>query len=602
MEQRQPILIGAFRRRWIALLGILSLLTAIPLFVLSYSYFKSEELQRAQSRVSLYRSTLVNALERYQHLPFILAQDPTVIAAATGSDRDALNRRLEDFVAQTDLDAIYLMDPTGLTVAASNHDQPMTFLHQNYGFRPYFAEALAGRRGQFFGIGATTSLPGYFIAEPVRAASGDPIGVIAIKLGLNNLEQAWKDGGEFVFVSNQDGVVVLASEASWRYRTLADLSQTRRTAILATRQFGNETLDPLNWTSDPAGTARLDQRPYLHVETKVPQVGWTLHFLAEERPVRGRAMIAVVIAAIVASVLLVVALFFRSERIRSALQASQADSRQLRAANTKLAREIEERRMAEERLEKARSDLARASKLAALGQLAASVTHELGQPLAAMRNYLAAAEFDDDPSARRDRLQRLGGLVSRMESIFNQLKFFARPDPTRLGQNRSGETPAGETRFEEIDLRDVWSGARELVEADIARAGIALDIDMPPHPVPVRGNRLRLEQVLINLIRNGIAAMETTTDRSLNIRIAREGQTARLSVADTGQGLGGYSLEQLQEPFLTTRASGEGMGLGLAISTEIIKEHDGRLTAHGLDQGGAVFYVDLPLRTEQAAA
>jgi len=219
-----------------------------------------------------------------------------------------------------------------------------------------------------------------------------------------------------------------------------------------------------------------------------------------------------------------------------------------------------------------------------------------------MRNYLAAAEFDDDPSARRDRLQRLGGLVSRMESIFNQLKFFARPDPTRLGQNRSGETPAGETRFEEIDLRDVWSGARELVEADIARAGIALDIDMPPHPVPVRGNRLRLEQVLINLIRNGIAAMETTTDRSLNIRIAREGQTARLSVADTGQGLGGYSLEQLQEPFLTTRASGEGMGLGLAISTEIIKEHDGRLTAHGLDQGGAVFYVDLPLRTEQVAA
>jgi len=209
-----------------------------------------------------------------------------------------------------------------------------------------------------------------------------------------------------------------------------------------------------------------------------------------------------------------------------------------------------------------------------------------------MRNYLAAAEFDDDPNGRRDRLNRLNGLVTRIESIFNQLKFFAKP----------GFSGATDERLDEIDLRDVWTGAQELLDVDIQNAGVDLTLSHPGHPVLVRGNRLRLEQVLINLVRNAIAAMETTNKRTLHIDIDVKGARAVLSVADSGQGLGDYSLEQLQEPFLTTRASGEGMGLGLAISTEIIKEHDGRLTAQSQPDGGALFAMDLPLAEQKEAA
>ncbi|MDF1750292.1 MAG: ATP-binding protein [Alphaproteobacteria bacterium] len=587
-----PINLGAFRRRWIVILVIVAILSAIPLFALAYVYFTNEELQRAQNRVSLYRSTLINALERFQHLPFVLARDTHVLKAARGEDRAALSVRLSRFAAQTDLEAIYLMDRSGLTVSASNYDAPITFLNQNYGFRPYFRKALAGQRGEFFGIGATTSLPGFFIAEPVRDEIGTPVGVIAIKLGLSNLEKSWKDGGEFVFASNADGVVVLSSEASWRYHTLTDISSGRRAAIQANRQFGVEPLSTLNWTVKGASSIVLDGTHYLHVTTSVPKLGWTLHFLAEEGPIWQRSMVVVIVVAIIASVLLTIALFFRSERIRIALQASQADSRQLRAINAKLATEIEERRMAEQRLERARSELARASKLAALGQLSASVTHELGQPIAAMRNYLAAAEFDDDPNGRQDRLNRLNGLVTRIESIFNQLKFFAKP----------GFSGAADARLEEVDLRAIWTGARELLETDIENAGVELTLSQPEQPVLVRGNHLRLEQVLINLVRNAIAAMETAKKRALQINIDTQNNRAILSVADSGQGLGNYSLEQLQEPFLTTRASGEGMGLGLAISTEIIKEHDGRLTAETRPDGGAVFAIDLPLAAEKEAA
>ncbi|HBM12018.1 MAG TPA: hypothetical protein DD390_04930 [Rhodospirillaceae bacterium] len=161
---------------------------------------------------------------------------------------------------------------------------------------------------------------------------------------------------------------------------------------------------------------------------------------------------------------------------------------------------------------------------------------------------------------------------------------------------------ATDERLDEIDLRDVWTGAQELLDVDIQNAGIELTLTQPNRPVLVRGNHLRLEQVLINLVRNAIAAMDSTNHRAIHIGIDIKGGRALLSVADSGQGLGDYSLEQLQEPFLTTRASGEGMGLGLAISTEIIKEHDGRLTAQSQPEGGALFAMDLPLAEQKEAA
>lgn len=572
---------------WLLLaVAIFAGVTAI-LFKVSLSYFESLELQRSQGRVTLYRSTLISALDRYQHLPYVLARDPYVIDAASGGDRDALNRRLADFSDQAALDAIYLMDRTGLTISASNYDQPQTFLGQNYGFRPYFRSAMQGNRGQFFGIGATTLRPGFFVAEPVRDETGQIRGVIALKLDLTGLETAWNRGGETVFVSNPDGVVVLSSDPAWRYRALERIPEPRRIAIRDGRQFGNEPLAALQWRTEGPDIAVLNGTRFLHVTAGIPAPKWTLHFLTDEREVLVQAWFSVIAATIVAALLLAIGLYIRARRIRTALQASQAARRKLRLANVELAREIEERRAAEQRLESARTELARASKLAALGQLAASVTHELGQPIAAMKNYLAAAEMAPQPDGQSRIFGRLTGIVARMERLTAQLRFFAQPSTDR---------------FAPTDMVAVWRGAQELIAADARAAGVTVEETITKRPVPVHGDRMRLEQVFVNLVRNAILAMKDSETKVLSVTIADEGGTTRIAIADTGCGLGNASLEELQEPFVTSRASGDGMGLGLAISAEIVKEHGGSLAAQNRDGGGAEFSVCFPLIEEERAA
>jgi two-component system C4-dicarboxylate transport sensor histidine kinase DctB len=564
-----------FRGSMLILLGIVA---GTSLFLASYTYFKSIAIGEAQSRMLLYQSTLAAALNRFQHLPHIIAGDPLVLRALSGRGRDDLNERLAGFAAEADVDAIYLMDASGLTIASSNYQDELTFLDQNYGFRPYFQEAIAGRHGEFFAIGATTGRPGYFVAEAVYDEAETPLGVLAIKLDLSDLVEAWTAGGEAVFVANGDGIVVLSSNADWRYRTLERLSEERLAAILDDRQFGDEPLDPLDWSVETADLVTLNRERFLHVEAPVDRLGWQLHYLADEGRVRERAWFTLIVAAIIGSSLFAIVFYRRSERVQTALRTSRADQNQLRLANAKLADEIEERKAAERRLEQAQSDLAQASKLAALGQLSASVTHELGQPLAAMRNYLTAAEIDARPEAT-ELAANLGRIVQRMESITKQLRFFASP---------------GDQNLETFDLKDAVHAALTLVEHDVSAKEIALDLDLSPEPATIRGNRFRIEQVVVNLFRNAIAAMKDADRKRLTLKLQPTTDMVEVTVLDTGHGLAGATIETLREPFHSTRASGEGMGLGLAISAAILREHGGELLAADRDGGGAVFTLRIP--------
>ncbi len=576
-------ILAKLRIRWTLLFLAICLLIGVVLYFLSSSYFRNEEVQRAQNRASLYRSTLVGELERFQHLPYILAQDPFVINGAKGKDLAGLNRRLASFANRANLDAIYLMDKNGLTIAASNYSAEKTFLGQNYGFRPYFKRALKGQRGEFFGIGATTLKPGYFIAQGVRDENDNILGVIALKLDLSPLVKAWARGGEILFVANSDGVIVLSSNEEWRYRTLARIDKKRLEEIALEKQFANEKLLPLDWTKIGANEVALNGKKYIHASSSVSRLGWTLHFLADENRISERAWLTVIGIAIFASILLTLAVFLRSERIRTALNAAQADREQLRKANKKLALEIEERKAAERRLEKAQSELARNSKLAALGQLSASVTHELGQPISAMQNYLAAAEFDKNAKEREQSIKNLRSIVTRMINITKQLRFFAKPSDNNM---------------QLIDIIQIWHGAYILTAPDIRTANIELIENLPKKPIMVKANKLRLEQVLVNLLRNSISAMQDSKKKILEINISADENYAIISVKDNGHGFGENSIEQLKEPFHTTRASGDGMGLGLAISAAIIKEHEGIFAAENIPEGGAIFTFKIPLYRE----
>jgi two-component system, NtrC family, C4-dicarboxylate transport sensor histidine kinase DctB len=566
------------------LLILLFLGIAAGAYWASARYFRAGEVTRAEGRLSLYRSTVVAELNRFSHLTFVLSQDPFVIATAGGGPTQPLNARLADFAAQAGLDAIYLMDTDGLTISASNAGQPGTFVGQNYSFRPYFTDALAGRQGRFYGIGATTGLPGYFIADPVLSEAGEVQGVIAIKLDLSALEQSWRDGGEQVLLANADGVVLLASNPDWQYRTLAPLDAGQRATIASARQFSGQPLDPLDWRTDGAGRSEIGGQEVIHLIGGDLPHGWQLHYFASVDPVVTRSWLTTVLALVLAGGVGVVVLVRRNSLIRAALTRSEAEEAALRRANERLAVEIEDRRTAERRLERTRDELARTSRLAALGQLAASVTHELGQPITAMRNHLAAAELGGNASVT----PRLTGLVERMEGITRQLKFFASPGADALGP---------------VDLVAAMDEAVKLVQPNLEAGDIALSQDRPTSPVIVQGIRLRIEQVMTNILRNAIDAMEDGDDRALTVSVGGEAGTAWFEVADRGHGLGDASLSDLTEPFVTSRASGQGMGLGLAISAGIVTEHDGVMRAWNRPSGGAVFRVEIPLaqRSEEAA-
>jgi len=569
--------------RFTKLLSVIVVLClAMGIYWASFSFFKADEIEKAQARLTLYRSTLTTELRHFAHLPFLLSLDPVVVDTLVGGSSDRLDHRLARFAQSAGLDAIYLMDSAGDTISASNARSPDSFKGQNYAFRPYFQAAQNGELGEFYGIGVTTGIPGYFYAMPVRAPQTDEQGVIAIKVDLSGLQETWQASGERIILANADGVVLLASNPDWRYKTMHPLSSDRRRQIVETRQFGVEQLEDLDWSVDVGRqAAQVGDNRLLYLSTSDLPNSWSLHFFVSDEQAVTRAWLATGTFLTLGLLLFSTFQVMRLRRVRIALSKSEREETELRSANAQLAIEIEERRTTERSLQKTQAELERAGRLAALGQLASSVTHELGQPIAAMRNQLAASEMTVGPSPLNEKMQ---SLVARMESITRQLKFFSRK---------------GRDSFEGFDLGDAMQDALELLEPSITTRDATVSFTRPKEAISIFANRQRIEQVMTNLVRNALDAVEEMQTRVIEISMGRSDGGVWFEVIDTGHGLSGKSFDDLQEPFATTRASGQGMGLGLTISAGVVTDHGGTIAALDRSKGGAAFKVVLPARQER---
>jgi len=536
------------------ILGIL-LVAFGALYHGAFAFFKEQQIVDYKARLALYRSTLESEIERISYLPYVLSHDPYVIEAAKGKGREALSKRFQDFVHASDLDAIYLMDTTGLTVATSNYDAALSYVDQNYGFRPYFRASLNGARGELYAVGVTTLEPGYFVSEPVFNERREVIGVVAIKLSLASLEERWNKAGENVVLVNNDSIVMLSAHPSWRFKSLQTISAKRRVEIMADRQFGNSSIEQLDWQPTADKTeVRFDRKSYFLVSDRIESNNWTLYLFADEYSVKVRAWMLIVTLGVIATSVFGLDQLRRTLKIGKALRASRADYADLSEANARLAIEVEERKRAEERLKNTQDELEKTGRLAALGQLSISVTHELGQPIAAMKNYLMAAELSKEP-IQTTVLSQLSGLVTRMENITRQLKFFAH---------------SGKDHFEDVYIQDIIQGAEELLMPDMIALNVHYFKRVSRHAIVVRGNRQRLEQVLTNIIRNAMDAMREVDRPEIHLFVEIQNEEVTIEVSDKGAGIGHSTIDELQLPFYTTRASGEGMGLGLAISAEIV--------------------------------
>ncbi len=549
----------------VAILLATVLVATIAVFFAAERYFQAENAEEIASRLSLYQRSLNETLRQHQHLPFVLARDQMLAAALQGGDTAALNERFRSYAEQSDLEAIYLMDRDGSAISASNFDQPHSFVGQNYGFRPYFQTALSGERSDYFAIGATTGRPGYFVAEPVTLDDGRIVGVIAIKLDISELQASWESSGEPVLAVNPDGIIVLASNPQWLYHSISALDASDRESILASRQFGDLPLPAIPWTAKEDGRLEIDGMSHLSAQAPAEWQDWTIYYLRPEGQILRQTLLATLLFGAIVSLLIGFATYLRSIRIQLALNESQRHRHALLTAN--------------DELQKAQAELSRTTKLATLGQLAASVTHELGQPISAFRNHLAAAELGDEIRSP-ETAESFKKLVDRMEAVIGQLRFFA---------------IRGERLKKPVSTNTMLLEVRQLVEHDMESAGIAFSVEQDSPDLQVLGDQLQLEQVLINLLRNAIHAVENRKNPAIRISVRKATDNAEITVGDNGGGLNGVAMPQLREPFYSTKPSGVGMGLGLSIATQIVEEHEGSLRVGDCKTHGAEFVVSLPL-------
>ena len=250
-----------------------------------------------------------------------------------------------------------------------------------------------------------------------------------------------------------------------------------------------------------------------------------------------------------------------------------------------LQREIAERKRVQEDLAVAEQTLEQSSKLAALGEMSAAVSHELNQPLAAMKTYLAGARLllrRNRPDEALVSFGRIDDLIERMGAITRQLKSYARK---------------GQDVFSPVNMGDALASSLSMMEPQLRQRRVLINRMVPPEPIEVLGDRMRIEQVMVNLLRNAIDATKSETEPKVDI-ILSAGETATLTVRDNGPGI--IDLDALFEPFYTTKQPGDGVGLGLAISSGIVNDLGGRLTARNGQAGGAVFEMQLPILDEDA--
>lgn len=553
---------------------------------------------------------LRGALDRFEPLPALIAERPILARLLDDPDNPALLAEVNALLLATADDLrvsdVYLMDLTGLTLAASSYLKPLSFVGQNFAYRPYFAEAAAGRVTRYFALGTTSGERGYFYAAPVRR-DGAVIGVVAVKFTVDAFEEAWRSGPSELMVTDGNGVVFMASRPEWHFRTTVPLSSAARAEIRATRQYPEDRLSPLHVDARPLRDGQRLTRigtgaqagTFVESDRLMADAGWRVHILTPAGPARAQAAGALGIGGmgfLMAGLAGALALSHRA-RILDRLAAQRetqgllearvrARTRELDAANSSLRREVEERRNAETRLRITQKELVQAGKLAALGQMSAAISHEINQPLAAVKTFAenAAQLIDRDRHGEaRDNMLRISKMADRIAAIAGHLRNFAR-------RPQEGTGP--------VDVCAVADDAVDLMAVRLRARGGVLDYDRPAAPVMAVGGAVRLQQVIVNLLNNALDAMEGDPAPAVSLTISRpDAGTVRIAVCDRGPGLTDTELAQVFDPFFTTKPPGKGLGLGLSISYNIVEDFGGHLRACNRDGGGAEFRVDLPAAT-----
>jgi two-component system C4-dicarboxylate transport sensor histidine kinase DctB len=549
-------------------------------------------------------------LDRFQPLPKLLAERQSLISLLKEPTNQGLlpfvNEQLRLTAMSLGVSDVYLMDIGGTTIAASSYRKERSFVGRSFDYRPYFVQAVEGGLGRFFAMGTTSGERGYFFAAPVMDNTRI-LGVIAIKFNVKPFEEAWSGGASDIIVTDLSDIIFMSNREDWHFRTLTPLRGEVFNLIAETRQYPLDRLLPLDVERRAINglfeLISIDGEDFVLSAQTLPDVGWKVLHLTPAGPARTQAVFVLLLAGllILLTVLSAAIVLQRRHRTRERMEEQERANEvleqrvvqrtsDLNTANAQLKLEVAERTATEERLRSTQKELIQAGKLAALGQMSAALSHEINQPLTAVKAYADnAATFLDRNrvSDARENVTRISKMADRMAALSGHLRNFARRPKDTVGP---------------VDILLVLDDAIELMGTRLRAANAVVDYVPANDPIWVIGGRLRLQQVFVNLLSNALDAMDRVKTPHIDIQIEDiSPERLRVTVADRGPGISDDIIGQLFDPFFTTKEPGHGLGLGLSISFNIVEDFGGRLAAEARENGGATFVVELDRASRTSA-
>ncbi len=391
--------------------------------------------------------------------------------------------------------------------------------------------------------------------------NGQLRGLVAVYVGFDAVERTWALSADPIFVTDSNGVVFLSNRPDWLLKPAAEIDA----------RFGTGGHDT-----------------HIDVMRDLPLMAWQLHVLGDRSRIVSAQSAAIGFSLLIFLLIGVIGFFMigriedrillrRRERA-AALRLERAvrdRTKELSQANRSLSHEIEERIEAEQELKRVQHELIQAAKLAGVGQMAAALSHEINQPLAAIETYAAntrrALALDRQEIAAGN-LDRITAMVARISELSGTLLSFSRKP---------------ETKLQPVSVRAALDEALILIRPKAKRAGVAINVDPALDGLMVEAGRIRLSQVFVNLFSNAIDALEGRADGQISVSLKSVGHQVCLHVRDNGPGIAPELAAEVFEPFFTTRL-GQGNGLGLSIVYNIMQDFGGSIALLP-NEAGAVF-------------
>jgi len=565
MPRFVEISLGAVLIRAIVIVVAIYTAVSAAVALLVYNNALQTELTATQAaggvRLNEASSRLRAQLDVYRVLVNIIAQDRRMGAALADGTGATFDDALKDFSLTFGAWEVDLVDRDGRIQASSHPNRDGSFVSKGL-----MTAALNHRLGYELAYNEGQRLA--LFSKGVRARDGNFFGGIVVSTDLAELEFEWPVTPEPIVFFNETGLSVSSNRPELLFLSIGG-DPNDHTFPLSARQ---ETVGFDLWTFN--SNTEIPTEVML-LKREIPQLNLEGHVLLDTSVARSTAMLRMLLSLTVMGALGLLGAVMVQQRRRISLETQHSTTLETRV----------EARTTE--LRAAQDELVEASKLAALGRLSAGMSHELNQPLAAILNFAENGKKlleKARPKDASENLHQISNQVRRINQIIRNLRAFARQEVART---------------DVVDLSDITVKSLDLAADDLTRAGVSVISDLPATSVYALGGRVRLEQVVLNLISNAIDAMQHVEHKQLTVSLTANNNQVRLLIGDTGSGI--TDLDRVFEPFYTTKELGasKGMGMGLALSYGIVTRFGGQLSCANTD-AGAEFTMTLPL-SETAA-